>query len=267
MPEYTTSAIILDLRDYGEADRIVTAYTKDFGKITGIAKSAKKSRRRFGAAMDLFAHVVLTFFSKETSGMVRLDSCRLLQSFPHIHEDITGMSYGSYLTELAKEMSPEGDPHLEVFNTLVALLSLIDTAGPREDFLRIFEMRILTAAGYHPSLHTCSRCNKQWGKGETFWFSFSLGGVVCTGCKTGQKLIQPLSLGTARLLEQACTLTPDKIQRLIFSAQAREESGRILPLFIRYHLGKELNSYRFLKKMGGGCKTGEREAGGVKGEA
>ena len=166
-----------------------------------------------------------------------------------------GMSYGSYLAELAKEMSPEGDPHLDVFDALLTLLSLIDTAGPREDYVRIFEMRMLTAAGYHPSLHRCARCNKEWGKGERFWFSFSLGGVVCAGCRDHGKGSQPLSLGTARLLEQASTLTADKMKRLIFSAQAREESGRILPLFIRYQLGKELNSYKFLEKMGFNGRT------------
>ncbi len=249
MPEHTSCAIILDLRDYGEADRIVTAYTRDFGKITGIAKAAKKSQKRFGAAMDLFAYVVLTFFSKETVGLVRIEHCRLLQSFSSIHENMTGLSYGSYLAELTKEMCPEGVPHSSIFDGLVTLFSLLDTVGPRQEYLRIYEMRLLAASGYHPSLNYCARCKKQWSKGETFWFSITRGSVVCPSCKESEGEAYPLSLGTAKLLEQACSLTADKMQRLIFSTQAQEESGTILPRFIRYQLGKELNTFKFLEKM------------------
>ena len=159
------------------------------------------------------------------------------------------MSYGSYIAELAKEMSPDGVPHPHVFDGLITLLSLLDASGPREDYLRIFEMRLLASAGYHPSFDFCSGCKKPWEKGEPFWFSVPRGGVVCSRCKEGEKDVYSLSLGTAKLLKQACNLTADKMKRLMFSPQAREESGRILPCFIRYQLGKELKSFKFLEKM------------------
>jgi DNA replication and repair protein RecO len=72
MPEYQTTAVILTIRDYGDIDRIVTFYTSDFGKVSGIAKGAKKSLKRFGAALDLFSHVNLSFFTKETLSLVRI---------------------------------------------------------------------------------------------------------------------------------------------------------------------------------------------------
>jgi len=259
MPEHTSSAIIIDLRDYGEADRIVTAYTRDAGKITGIAKSAKKSQKRFGAALDLFASVVMSFFVKETSGLVRIDQCRLVQAFPGIQEDITRMSYGSYMAELTKEMSAEGVSHPEVFDGLNMFLSLLDKAGPREDYLRMFEMRLIAAAGFRPVLTACCRCRREWLKGETFRFSNSMGGVVCPACSAAQQQTRPLSLGTAKLLEQACNLAVEKIQRLMFSAQALSESSTIVPSFIRYHLGKELNSYKFLEKIRQSACEGARK--------
>jgi len=259
MPEFSTPAIILDLRDFGESDRIVTAYTKEHGKIKGIAKAAKKSRKRFGAALDLFSLVQLTYFSKETAGLVRLEHCLLLQAFPKIHDDIIRFGYGSYLAELASEMSPEGVPHPDIFQWLATFLSLLDTSEVREEYLRMFEMRLLTAAGYQPALDHCICCKQTWEKGKSFCFSISRGGVVCAGCDEHEAELQPLSLGTAKLLEQSSRITPERIQRLVYSPQAREESRKIIPRFIRYHLGKELNSYKFLQKIEQSANEGTRQ--------
>lgn len=249
MPQQSTPAIILQLRDFGESDRIVTAYTRDFGKLNGIAKAAKKSRKRFGAALDLFSYTSLIFFTKETSGLARIEQCRLLQSFPNIQEDIRRLGFGSYLAELAGEMSPEGVSHPDIFDGLLTMFSLLNTSAPREDYLRMFEMRVLASAGYQPALDHCVLCKRGWEKGKAFRFSIPRGGIVCTDCKEKETESQPLSLGTAKLLYQASKLSPERIQRLIFSPQAREESRQIIPQFIRYHLGKELNSYKFLEKI------------------
>jgi len=252
MPEYQTPAIILNLKDCGEIDRIVTFYTSDFGKISGIAKGAKKSLKRFGAALDLFAHVHLSFFTKETLSLVRVNHCHLKQSFPSLHKNIASMSYGSYMAELLNEMTAERVAHRELFQTLLKLFSLIDSSPLKEDYLRIFEMRFLTASGFRPTLNHCLDCKGKLVKGQSFWFNIPRGGVVCSSCALNKNNLFPVSLGTLKLLEQAGNLSFDKIERLFFSLQALEETREMMPHFVQYHLGKELRSLKFLEKMRAG---------------
>jgi DNA repair protein RecO (recombination protein O) len=251
MPEHKTRALVLELSDFGEIDRIVTFYTSDFGKVKGIAKGAKKSRKRFGAAMDLFSYVFLSFFTRETSGLARINHCQLLQTFPDIQKDIIRIGFGSYVAELIKEMTAEGVSNQELFNTLIKFFSLLDNFPPKEDYLRIFEMRLLVTLGYHPCLNCCVSCKGELKKGEPLWFSGSQGGVVCASCVSGGKNLYPVSPGTLRLLQKATHLDLDKIKRLIFSPQALEESREFLPQFIQYHIGKELKTLKFLEKVRG----------------
>jgi len=249
MPEHKTSAIILDMKDFSETDRIVTFYTSNFGKLKGIAKGAKKSRRRFGAAMDLFSCVSLSFFSKEIHGLVRVNQCRIQQDFPSLHKDIVPMGYGSYMAELINEMTAERVAHQDIFEMLIQFFSLLDGFRPREEYLRIFEMRLLLALGYCPSLTRCVVCKKPLEKSNNFKFSISRGGVVCDLCSQNGKDEYYVSQGTLKLLQQAYIMSIDKISRLIFSTQALAESREILPRFIQYHLGKELKTLKFLRKM------------------
>lgn len=249
MPEQSTSAIIINIRDFGEIDRIVTFYTCDFGKVAGIAKGARKSQRRFGAALDLFSHVALSFFTKETLGLVRINHLQLLNPFPSLHEDIMRMGYGGYLAELVMEMTAEGMPNKELFETLVRFFFILDTYPLKEDYLHIFEMRLLDALGYRPCLDRCTHCKKDLKEEDVLRFSLSRGGVVCSTCNADYKNLYPVSLGTLKLLQQSYTLSLDKIQRLVFSSQALEESREILPRFIQYHSEKELNTLKFIEKM------------------
>jgi len=251
MPEHKTRALVLELSDFGDIDRIVTFYTSDFGKVKGIAKGAKKSRKRFGAAMDLFSYVFLSFFTKETSGLARINHCQLLQNFSAIQQDIIRIGFGSYIAELIKEMTAEGVSNQELFNTLINFFSLLDNFPPKEDYLRIFEIRLLVTLGYRPCLNRCVSCKGELKKSESLWFSVSQGGVVCASCISGKRDLYPVSLGTLRLLQKATDLDLDKIKRLIFPPQALEESREFLPQFIQYHIGKELKTLKFLEKVRG----------------
>lgn len=249
MPEHTTHAIILDRKDYGETDWIITFYTGDFGKVKGMAKGAKKSQKRFGAATDLFSHVLLSFFTKETLGFVRVNHCKLLQSFPGIQHDIVRMGFGSYVAELINEMTAERVSHRELFETLLRLFFVIDTLPPKEDYIRIFEMRLLDTLGYRPCLNHCVQCKSELKKGLDHHFSIARGGVICSSCASEEKNLLPVSLGTLKLLQKASHLDGDKIQRLVFSSQALEESRAIMPRFIQHHIEKELKTLKFFAKM------------------
>ncbi len=257
MPLYKTNAIVIRSTNYGESDKIVTFLTKDFGKLKGIAKGARRSRKRFQNALGLFSHLRLVFFDKEGMGLVRADGCDILHSFPRIREDLKKIVYGNYYLELANEMAGEREGNLEVFELLLSFLSDLEEMEPQEEQLRLFEIRMLSLFGYRPNMGRCNVCKRDWEDLKEIpgvFFSLEKGALVCETCSTVWNNLIPFSLGTARLIEKVAQMELPKIQRLKFTYQSLSESREILPRFISYQLGKELKSLRTLGDIEGRSK-------------
>ena len=249
MAQHRTNAVVIRSMPYGESDRIVTFFTEDFGKVRGIAKGARRSRKRFQNALGLFSHLRLIFFEKEGVGLVRVEACDILNVFPGVREHLKKIVYGNYFLELVNEMAGEREAHPEAFQLLLSFLSDLEKAEPREERLRMFEIRALSLFGYRPNLRKCDLCKRGWeGLKETpsVFFSLERGALVCEDCSRTSNNLVPLSLGTARLIERISQTELPKIQRLKFTPQALSESRALLPRFITYQLGKELKSLKAL---------------------
>jgi DNA repair protein RecO (recombination protein O) len=253
MALYTTKAVVTRSLHYGESDKIVTFFTQDFGKLTGIAKGARRSKKRFQNALDLFSHLRLMFFDKEGLGLVRVDGCDIEYSFPKIRGHLRKIFYGDYFLELVSEMAAEREAHPEAYRVLISFLMDLEEAEPQEERLRMFEIRMLSVFGYRPNMERCGYCDLTWEKLKgipSVFFSLERGGLVCEPCARSSGNLIPLSLGTARLIEKASQMELSKIGRLRFTSQALSESREVLPRFIAYQLGKELKSLKALKELG-----------------
>ncbi|MGQ9508513.1 MAG: DNA repair protein RecO [Thermodesulfobacteriota bacterium] len=250
MPLFRTEAIVIRSLPYGESDRIVTFFTSDFGKLKSIAKGARRSKKRFQNALGLFTYLRLIFFDREGMGLVRVESADILQGFPKIRESLKKIYYGNYGLELVNEISGEREANEEAFRLLLDFLFQLEKGEPKEEGLRIFEMKILSLFGYRPHLVRCGVCKRSWKdlEGEPhLFFSIEKGSLICPKCSKDQNNLFPLSIGTARLIDEISKLDFRAIQRLRFTPQALLESGMFLPKFIEHQLGKELKSLRALK--------------------
>jgi len=252
MPLFTTNAIVTRSLNYGESDKIVTFFTRDFGKLKGIAKGARRSKKRFQNALGLFSHLRLIFFDKEGMGLARAESCDILHSFPKIKEDLKKILYGNYYLELVNEMAGEREANREAFELLLSFLSNLEETKPQEEQLRLFEIRMLSLFGYRPNMKRCNLCKRNWEDSEEIhvvFFSLERGASICEKCsKTWNHLI-PISLGTAKLIEKISQIELSKIQRLRFTPQSLSDSRELLPKFISYQLGKELKSLKTLRQI------------------
>jgi len=250
MPSHKTEAIVIQSMDFGEKDKLVTFLTKKFGKLKGIAKGAKNSKKRFSGTLEIFSHVSLDFFVKENLGLARIESVSLIDPFSKIHESIEKVTYASYFSELVNEMVGEREENRSIFTLLLYFLKLLHHEKINEDYLRIFEVRLLTLLGYQPQLEKCLICEVEIGPDTLNWFSLKKGGVVCPKCHRGIEGI-PISLGTSRILKAARSYPLSKIKRIRFTVQASKESRQILSNFVEYQLGKRLKSLQFLEQMKG----------------
>lgn len=251
MPAHVTEAVVLNSMDFGESDKIVTFYTLRFGKMKGIAKGAKRSKKRFGINLEPFSLVRLHFFEKKEDALVRVSACDLINAFQGIREDLFKIAHGSYMIEVAEKMVPERERHPELFDLLTDFLGLLESKGITEDLLRVFEIRLLDDIGLKPHISNCVICHKPLAQGFSVIVSPEKGGALCSSCSKGVPSTIRISVGTLKTLEMALKIEPHKIPRLVFSKEARTESRGFLHAFIRYHTGRELKSLEFLDKIKG----------------
>ena len=251
MPLYVTEAVVLNSMDFGESDKIVTFYTISFGKLKGIAKGAKRSKKRFGINLEPFSLVRLHFFEKKEDSLVRVSACDLINAYQGIREDLFKIAYGSYMIEVVEKLAPERERHPELFTLLTDFLGILEARGVTEDLLRVFEVRLLDDLGLRPHVSDCVICHIPLISGTRVRFSSEKGGAICNRCVKGVPITNPVSIGTLKTLEMAIKIDPLKIPRLVFSREVRDESREILRGFIRFHTGRELKSLEFIEKIKG----------------
>ena len=250
---FTTEAIVFGSIDYGESDKIVTFYTLKFGKIKGIAKGAKRSKKRFVNNLEPFSYINLVFFQKQGRELVMLEQAEIVRRFDLLTMDIDRLAFGSYCLELLNEMTLEGQQNQRAFELLLKFLIMLDGGTHIRTIVMFFEMRLLSLLGYHPHLDTCVVCKNDIVSGVTpdtkIFFSSARSGILCSTCKDQGKFVIPVSPGTIKFLMLAAKTDIDKADRISMAEWAAEECERVMGDFLKYQLGKELKSRRFLNKL------------------
>ena len=246
MPLLRTKAFVLRNRPLGEADRLVTCFTLEHGKITGVAKGAGKLRSRFGGSLQPLSLIRLMLFGKETRSLYRIDHTDILTSFQVIRDDWERVRPALYAVDLVDALLPDADPQPRVFALLERLLTGV-AAGEMariELRLRFFEARLLALVGYRPLVERCVICHRS--AAATGAVSGELGGYVCPACEPGVSDARRVSPATLRLLARAATLQWGAAERVSLSGEQQQELRQVLHELLRGHVRKEVKSYRFL---------------------
>jgi DNA repair protein RecO (recombination protein O) len=244
-----TEAIVLRAIDYGESDRIVTFCTADFGKIRGIAKGARRSRKRFANALEPFCRSQILFSRRCPDSLALIEACDVLSHFPGIRSDLEKTLAASCLIDLTDQFTPEDKKSEASFSLLLDFLRLLEKTALTEALLRFFEIRLLRISGYDPVLDRCISCKTPIGKDAAYRFDAAKGGLTCNVCAPGSRDAIPVSLGTIRTLLLGREMEIDRLGRLLLSDQSADESRRLLAHFIRHLLGRELKSVHVLNDI------------------
>ncbi|HOO90857.1 MAG TPA: DNA repair protein RecO [Syntrophales bacterium] len=248
-PSYKTEAFVLRFLNYGESDRIVTFFTREFGKIRGIAKGARRSRKRFSNAIEPFSHSILLFSRMGEEGLSLIENCDVIDHYPHIRENLQRTMTASYMIDLIHQFTDEGKKSAAIFQLLAGFLELLEAGNGLEETTRFFELRLLALSGYEPSLERCIICNTSLAEINTAFFDAASGGIRCSLCSGGNLNCIPVSTGTLKTLLMGKKMETNRIPRLILSENATRESGQILRSFICHTLGKEPKSLQVLDEI------------------
>jgi len=243
-----TPAIVLQVRDYGEADRLVNFLTPEGGRGSGIAKHAKKSRRRFANCLEPLNRVIFYLSPKPRGDLEFLQQAELVNSFPNIRRDLRRLAAAAVLAELAGELSTPPETTADIFRTLNQALEHLNAGLDPDSLLPPFLLHLLQLGGYGPRWGTCRECGRE--PAPPLFFGISQGGVICGPCsRTASGPLLSLNPGVWKLLRLASTLPLEKLTRLRFPLSQRDQSLALLQRFLRHHLGRNLKSWAFWEKM------------------
>ncbi len=247
MPSHETPAIIISVKDYGEADRLVTFITPSRGRLTGLAKHARKSKKRFANCLEPLSRVTLFLSDRARGDLEFLEKGESVRSFPGLRRDLARLGAAAILGELAAEMASPPEATYAIFTALEAAFSLLDEGAPPDSLLPCFLLHLLKLGGYGLSLHHCQVCGQE--PQPPLKVSLAKGGMICGTCPRAPGPQISLNPGAWKLLRLAHDLPPEKLGRLRFPPGQRGQSLGLLRLFIRHHLGRELKSWSFWDKV------------------
>jgi DNA repair protein RecO (recombination protein O) len=236
---FEDQAVVLGAVSYGEADRVVTLFTRSRGKLSAFAPHARKSQRRFAGALEPMT-LLQARLTERTGSTLRLDGVDVVNSFFRLREELPLMARGLYAVELCRELTREHEPHLELFERLVEYLGALEErkAGPTS--LLLFELDVLSLVGFRPRLDVCGGCGADYGAHGQF--NPEHGGVLCRACAGGG------NLGEAPTLRALAGLQAGVREPL--APEVRARARNLLNLFIEHQVGHRLKSVEFMRQVG-----------------
>jgi len=244
---HQAEALVLRTWPVQEADQIVSLFTRDQGKLRGVAKSAARSRRRFGGALEPMTYVLASYVEKPRQELVRLDSCEILSSPLSEPVDYGRAAALAFFAEVLEETLPDHDPQDPVFRLALAVLEHT-SAGHIWLPVTYFGLWMIRLMGWMPDIAHCTLCGRAFA-GEPAYFQPQSDGLVCAEHRhPASRAISPASLAVA-----------DRIFRAPIAALAAEEWPRNRAADLRRfamqalerHLERKLHSAVALNKMGG----------------
>ncbi|HHZ19144.1 MAG TPA: DNA repair protein RecO [Firmicutes bacterium] len=243
MALFRTEGLVLRVRAFGEADKIITLLTPERGKIEAVAKGARRPRNRFLGSTQLFSHLNMMLFGGK--GLAQMNQAEIIHSFHLLRDDLLKMAYASYWCELSDGLLPEAEPEPEVFALLLQAFSLLETVDKPDLLSRGVELKLLAELGYLPVLGHCVGCEAI--AAAPLHFSAVAGGVVGTCCR--QRFPDALPVTGAAIKAMAVMLGTDLAGYGAFSAspELRQEICGILRRFIEVRMEKPLRSLAFLQ--------------------
>ena len=252
MSVFSTPAILIRRLDYGDYDLILTFLSLQRGKISLIAKSAKKSIKRFAGTLELFSLIEVVGSTNKRGGLPVLQEATLKSPYSAIRSNIEKTAYASYWCELIYNWLEEYQQQAPIYYLLKYVLGELSSGVSTPAELSVlFQMRLLYLSGHRPNLSECANCHKNLETidGQHVVFDVTRGAILCQDCSSGSGGPIWLSKGTIKHLVWFESGDLKKASRVRFGTQALKESIELLEAFVPYILGIQPRSLKFLKQI------------------
>ncbi len=239
-------AVVLRHTDWGEADRLLTLYSRELGKVRAVAKGARKLRSRKAGHLEPFTRVTLMLARGRDLWIIT--QAESVDAFLPLRENLVLTGYAAYVIELLDRFTYEEGENRALYSLLVDTLGRL-SAG-QDIFLttRYYEIRLLDFLGFRPELFHCVNCGSDIRAQDQF-FSAQHGGAVCPNCPAavpGSRAVSMLALKFLRHLQRS---TYGEAARAVVPPPVQREMETLLQYYLTYLLERGLNAPAFIRKV------------------
>ena len=245
---YQTEAVIIKKTKLGEADRILTLYTPELGKIQGVARGIRRPRSKLAGHLELLTHSLVSL--ARGRNLDTITGSQTISSFLPLKSDLTLTSYALYATELVNQFTVDHVANHPLFRLLLETMEQLCHSGDSELVLRYFELHLLNEVGYRPQLQQCVACHQPL-KAATNSFCPGAGGMLCPDCRQSQPLSYPLSVNALKVLRLLQSNDYSTVSGLRMNRQLSHELEAVMRGYIRYLLEREVKSAAWLDDLRG----------------
>ena len=245
---YRTEAIVIRRSDFGEADRLLTLFSADRGKIRAIGKGARKPQSRKTGHVELFMRS--KFLIAEGRDLDIVTQAEMVEAYPALRDDLLRATYASYAVELLDRFTVDDDPHRDIYDLLAAGLSWFATVPAGELLLpaRYYELRLLSLTGFQPRLFNCLHCGEAIREEDQF-FSVELGGLLCANCGAADPRARPISAVGVKVMRYLQSRPWDVVGQLRLRPAVLHEIERIIHDYLVHILERDLKSADFIQRL------------------
>lgn len=236
--------IILKTQDYGETHKLITIFSKRFGKITALARGAKKPKSRMAAVTQPFIYA--QFFIYYSTGLSTIQQGEIIDSFRKIREDIVKTAYTAYVMELTDKLLDQNKQDAYLFDQLLQTVEWISENDAVDFPIMMYEMKLFTAGGFAPVVNKCVNCGR---KGTAYTFSIPEGGLLCEHCNHVDVNSIHLPHIVTKLLYILAHLGLDRVGTISIKNENSTLLRQIMDTYYDQYGGYYLKTKKFLKQI------------------
>jgi len=243
---YSTPAIVLRQRKLGDADKIVTLYTANYGKLDAVAKGVRRTTSRLAGHVEPLTHG--SYLLAHGRNLDIITQAQTIETFQPLRDDLDRMSRALYAAELVDRFTEERAENFAIYR---ALLDTLRRLAQRDDLdlaLRFFEMSLLDMLGYRPELGHCIVCERRLEPEANAWAA-AAGGVVCPRCQPGESGLRALSVNALKLLRLLQAGNFVEVARVHVAPELSAELEGHLRDSVHCALDREVRSGRFVEAV------------------
>lgn len=236
--------IVIRVRAYGESNKMVTLMTREAGKVTAMARGAKKPSSRLASVTQPFTYGM--YMIQRFTGMGTMQQGEHMNSMRHIREDIVATAYASYIVELVDRLIEEGQPQPFAFDVLLQALQAIEEGHDPEAITLFVEWKLLPYTGVQPILHACAGCGAVDGE---FAFSFTQGGFLCHRCFHLDPYIIRLSPTQLKLIRMFYKVPIEQVGKLELKKETKQFIKKLVTTIYEEQMGLRLKTRSFIEQL------------------
>lgn len=245
---FRAEALVLRHADWGEADRLLTLFTREMGKVRALAKGARKLRSRKAGHLEPFTHVRLLLASGRDLFIVT--QADTVDAHLPLRENLERTGYAAYAVELLDRFVYEEGENQILFRLLLETLSRLDSEPDPWLVVRYYEMRLLDALGFRPQLFRCANCEAEILPQDQY-FAAAQGGVLCPRCGAGLPGVRPVEVETLKYLRHFQRSSYLVAKRANPNALRRKAVEDLMQHYLTFLLEKGLNTPEFIRQVRG----------------